>query len=105
MRSGKQKYIVENYNFLSQPTFSDAEKGLKINQRIKPDDLEKTRDWFVENIKGLGMKEALTFSEILVTETDLQSYLVIPSLYFMSSGTWNLLVTAENLISHSTADI
>ena len=52
----KAQYIVENYNFLSQPTFSDAEKGLKINQRIKSDDLEKTRDWFVENIKGLGMK-------------------------------------------------
>ena len=52
----KAQYIVENYNFLSHPTFSDAEKGLKINQRIKSDDLEKTRDWFVENIKGLGMK-------------------------------------------------
>ena len=52
----KAEYIVENFSFLSQPTFSDAEKGLKIRQRIRSDDLEKSRDWFVENIKGFGMK-------------------------------------------------
>lgn len=52
----KAEYMVENFNFLSQPTFSDSEKGLKIRQRIRTDDLGKTRDWLVENIKGLGMK-------------------------------------------------
>lgn len=57
----KAGFILENFNFLSQPTFGDPSKSMKLRQRIKPEDLENCRRWFVENIKGLSWKGASHF--------------------------------------------
>lgn len=57
----KASYILENRKDLSQPTLSNPEKGLKLKQRIKPEDLDSTREWFVENIKGISWKGASHF--------------------------------------------
>lgn len=57
----KAGFISENFNFLSQPTFGDPSKRMKLRQRIKPEDLEQCREWFVENIKGLSWKGASHF--------------------------------------------
>lgn len=57
----KSKFIVDNREDLSQPTLADPERKLKINTRIDADDLESTRKWFVENIKGLSWKGSSHF--------------------------------------------
>ncbi|MFB6200040.1 MAG: N-glycosylase [Candidatus Nanohaloarchaea archaeon] len=57
----KASYIVENRQLLSQPTLEKPEKELKLEQRIKTDDLESTRSWLAENMKGIGMKGASHF--------------------------------------------
>lgn len=57
----KAEFLAENLRFLSQPTFSDASSDIKIRSRIKPDNLEKCRKWFVNNIKGLSWKGASHF--------------------------------------------
>lgn len=57
----KSQYITENFSFLSQPTFSDSSTDLKIQSRIKPNNLDKTRKWVVENIKGVSWKGASHF--------------------------------------------
>lgn len=57
----KAGFIIENFRFLSQPTFEDPSKSMKMRQRINPDELEKCRNWLVDNIKGLGWKGASHF--------------------------------------------
>ena len=57
----KAEYIISNREKLSQPTFNDPSTDLKIRQKIRPKDLEKTRKWFAENIKGLSWKGASHF--------------------------------------------
>ena len=52
----KASYIVENRKKLSQPTLTDPSGKLKIAELIRPDSLDKTRSWFVENIDGLSWK-------------------------------------------------
>ena len=52
----KASYIVENRKKLSQPTLTDPSGDLKLKDRIKPDSLDQTRRWFVENISGLSWK-------------------------------------------------
>ncbi|EGQ43831.1 MAG: hypothetical protein J07AB43_04970 [Candidatus Nanosalina sp. J07AB43] len=46
---------------LSQPTLTDSKHSLKINSRIDEEDLEKTRRWFAENIKGISWKGSSHF--------------------------------------------
>jgi N-glycosylase/DNA lyase len=36
-------------------------RGLDLKSRIAPDDVTATRDWLVDNIKGMGYKEASHF--------------------------------------------
>lgn len=57
----KASYIRENFRDLSQPTLEDPEQGLKISRRINTDDLESTRSWFAENVKGISWKGASHF--------------------------------------------
>lgn len=57
----KADYITDNRKMLSQPTLSNPERSLKITEKIKSEDLESTREWFVENIKGFSWKGASHF--------------------------------------------
>ncbi len=57
----KSNYIVENREFLTQPTLVDPERKLKISQKINPDDLQASREWFAENIKGMSWKGSSHF--------------------------------------------
>lgn len=57
----KTEFIIENFRFLSQPTFEDPSKSMKVKQRIRPENLEQCRKWFEENIKGLSWKGASHF--------------------------------------------
>lgn len=57
----KQEYIVNNKKKLSQPTLTDPSSSLKINSRIKPESIKKTRNELAEDFSGLGMKGASHF--------------------------------------------
>ncbi|MFB6116026.1 MAG: hypothetical protein ABEK10_00805 [Candidatus Nanosalina sp.] len=57
----KADYIVKNRENLSQPTLADPERKVKINSRIDAENLESTREWFSENIKGISWKGASHF--------------------------------------------
>ena len=57
----KANYITENRKILSQPTLNNPTKELKIREKLNLNDLEKTREWLVENIKGLSWKGASHF--------------------------------------------
>ncbi len=57
----KADYIISNREKLSQPTFNDPSTDLKLKQQIRPENLEKSRKWFAENIKGLSWKGASHF--------------------------------------------
>lgn len=57
----KAVYLVENRELLSQPTLKNPTKELKIKEKLNLDNLEKTREWLVENIKGLSWKGASHF--------------------------------------------
>lgn len=57
----KAEFIVENREKLSQPTLADPEKKLKISDRIDAEDLDSSRRWFVENVKGISWKGASHF--------------------------------------------
>lgn len=57
----KAGYIVSNRKNLSQPTLEDPTASLKLSNRIKPDDLESTRAWLVENLAGVSWKGASHF--------------------------------------------
>lgn len=57
----KANYIVENRNSLMQPTLEDPEKGLKLKRQVWGKEAERSREWLVENIKGLSWKGASHF--------------------------------------------
>lgn len=57
----KAKYIVENCNILMQPTLDDPEKGLKFKRQIWGKNPEKSREWIVDNIKGVSWKGSSHF--------------------------------------------
>ncbi|PSH01377.1 MAG: hypothetical protein BRC26_03645 [Nanohaloarchaea archaeon QH_8_44_6] len=57
----KANYIVENRSFLMQPTLDKPEKGLKLKRQVWGKEPEKSREWLVENIKGLSWKGASHF--------------------------------------------
>ncbi len=57
----KADYIVENREKLSQPTLTDPKRSLKLKDKIDPENLEKSRKWFAENIKGISWKGASHF--------------------------------------------
>lgn len=57
----KAGYLVDNRELLSQPTLRNPTKELKIREKLNFDDLEKTREWLVENIKGMSWKGASHF--------------------------------------------
>ena len=46
---------------LSQPTLKNPTNELKIKEKLNLEDLEKTREWLVDNIKGLSWKGASHF--------------------------------------------
>lgn len=52
----KANYIVSNRQDLSQPTLKDSSGDLKLKNKIDPENLEKTREWLVENLKGISWK-------------------------------------------------
>lgn len=57
----KSKYIITNRKQLSQPTLTDPDKKIKIRNKIYPENLDKSRRWFAENIKGLSWKGSSHF--------------------------------------------
>lgn len=57
----KAGYLVENRKLLSQPTLKNPTNELKIKEKLNLNDLEKTREWLVDNIKGLSWKGASHF--------------------------------------------
>lgn len=57
----KAGYIVDNREMLSQPTLSNPERSLKISDKIKKQDIESSREWFANNIKGFSWKGASHF--------------------------------------------
>lgn len=52
----KASYIVENRKNLSQPTLSDPSASLKLSRRIDSENLHKTREQLVDDIKGISWK-------------------------------------------------
>lgn len=52
----KADYIVSNRQDLSQPSLKDPSGDLKLKNKIDPENLDKTRKWFVENLKGISWK-------------------------------------------------
>lgn len=57
----KAGYLVENRKLLSQPTLKNPTNELKIKEKLNLNDLGKTREWLVDNIKGLSWKGASHF--------------------------------------------
>lgn len=57
----KSSYLVENRENLSQPTLQTPEKSLKITGKIDPENLEESRRWFAENVKGMSWKGSSHF--------------------------------------------
>lgn len=57
----KASYIIDNRKMLSQPTLHNPTNELKLKEKLDTSDLEKTRGWLVENIKGIGWKGASHF--------------------------------------------
>lgn len=57
----KADYIVRNREDLSQPTLNDPSGDLKLRDRIKPDDLDRTREQLVDDLHGIGWKGASHF--------------------------------------------
>lgn len=57
----KAEYLVENRKILSQPTLKNPTNELKIKEKLNLDNLEKSREWLVDNIKGLSWKGASHF--------------------------------------------
>jgi len=53
--NNKTTYLISARKTLS------GKKGIDIKTKINKNDILKTRDWFVRNIKGLGYKEASHF--------------------------------------------
>jgi len=57
----KAQYLIDNRKLLSQPTLKNPTNELKIKEKLNLNNLEKTRKWLVENIKGLSWKGASHF--------------------------------------------
>jgi N-glycosylase/DNA lyase len=57
----KASYILENRNQLSQPTLDDPSGKIKLKDRVDPDRPEKSREWLVDNLSGIGWKGASHF--------------------------------------------
>lgn len=57
----KASYIIDNRRMLSQPTLHNPTNELKLGEKLDTSDLEKTREWLVDNINGLGWKGASHF--------------------------------------------
>jgi N-glycosylase/DNA lyase len=57
----KASYIVENRELLSQPTLHNPTNELKLKEKLDCPNLDKTRGWLVDNVKGLGWKGASHF--------------------------------------------
>lgn len=57
----KASYLVDNRKLLSQPTLKNPTNELKIKEKLNLNNLEKTREWVVDNIKGLSWKGASHF--------------------------------------------
>lgn len=57
----KASYIVDNREVLCQPTLQNPTNELKLKEKLDFSDLDKTREWLVDNIKGLGWKGASHF--------------------------------------------
>lgn len=57
----KARYLIENREFLSQPTLKNPTRELKVREKLNLNDLEKTREWLVGNINGLSWKGASHF--------------------------------------------
>lgn len=57
----KANYLVENRKLLSQPTLKNPTNELKIKEKLNLNDLEKSREWLLDNIKGLSWKGASHF--------------------------------------------
>lgn len=57
----KAEYIVDNRQMLSQPTLTNPKKELKLKNKVDPDNLDKSRKWLAENIKGISWKGASHF--------------------------------------------
>ncbi|MFB6144175.1 MAG: hypothetical protein ABEJ98_02580 [Candidatus Nanohaloarchaea archaeon] len=57
----KASYIVENREKLSQPTLQDPTNELKLGYMLDDTSPDKTREWMVENLKGVGWKAASHF--------------------------------------------
>lgn len=53
--NNKARYIIEARNKFI------IDGNLRIKDKINPHNIEKTREWFVKNVKGLGYKEASHF--------------------------------------------
>jgi len=57
----KADYIVENREMLSQPTLTNPEKEMKLKDKVDPDNLDKSRRWLAENMKGMSWKGSSHF--------------------------------------------
>lgn len=57
----KTGYILDNRKFLSQPTLKNPTNELKLREKLDLENLEKTREWLVGNIKGISWKGASHF--------------------------------------------
>jgi N-glycosylase/DNA lyase len=55
-KNHKAEYIIEARRFLT-----DHKGKIRIREKIDPSDLFVTREWIVDNIKGIGFKEASHF--------------------------------------------
>lgn len=86
----KASYIVDNREFLSQPTLKNPTKELKVREKLNTQSLEKTREWLVENIKGLSWKGASHFLRNIGYGDD---FAIISS--YISKSLFKLQITEE----------
>lgn len=86
----KASYIVDNREFLSQPTLKNPTKELKVREKLNTQSLEKTREWLVENIKGLSWKGASHFLRNIGYGGD---FAIISS--YISKSLFKLQITEE----------
>ncbi|MBY6293981.1 N-glycosylase/DNA lyase [Nanohaloarchaea archaeon H01] len=66
----KSSYLVKNREMLQQPTLSNPTNELKLEEKINKENPEKTREWMVENVKGISWKGASHFLRNIGYEDD-----------------------------------
>ncbi len=60
--NNKAAYLIAARKFFcAKGESASGEKSMDLRNRLNKDDVFKTRDWLVKNIKGLGYKEASHF--------------------------------------------